>query len=143
MDRYNAYYNSFFALNEIIDPKKLFDSPVFYPPSIVVSGRIYHTIASMPKHIRESLRMKPNELIWEVDMCSAQPSIVFLEWLSFAKKNNQISMGGEYALCLKLLLKGGIYRYIQDNSTYFKELKYKKLKMNVLSTINAKNKRTE
>lgn len=29
MDRYSAYYNSFYEPNEINDPKALFDSPVF------------------------------------------------------------------------------------------------------------------
>ena len=143
LDRYNAYYRSFVDLNEVTDPKLLFNNPIFYTPSIAASGRIYHTIASMPKYIRESMRAKPNELIWEVDMCSAQPSIVFLEWLSFAKKNLQISINDEYMLCLKLLLEGGIYKYIQDNSTYFKELKYDKLKKNILSALNAENKPTE
>ena len=143
LDRYNAYYRSFVDLNEVTDPKLLFNNPIFYTPSIAASGRIYHTIASMPKYIRESMRAKPNELIWEVDMCSAQPSIVFLEWLSFAKKNLQISINDEYMLCLKLLLEGGIYKYIQDNSTYFKELKYDKLKKNILSALYAENKPTE
>jgi len=143
MDRYNAYYNSFYALNKISNPKALFDSPVFYPPSIVASGRIYHTIASMPKYIRESMRVKPNELIWEVDMCSAQPSIIFLEWLSFTKKSHQPTTDDEYTLCLKLLLEGRIYRYIQENSTYFKEMKYNDLKKNILSALNAENKPTE
>jgi hypothetical protein len=142
-DRYNAYYNSFFALNKITDSKVLFNSPIFYNPSIVSSGRIYHTIASMPKLIRECLRTKSNELIWEVDMCSAQPSIIFLEWLKNVKKNNNSNIRDEYNLCFKLLLDGNIYKYIQDNSTFFEGLKYKKLKVSILSAFNAEDMPTE
>ena len=140
MDRYSAYYNSFYELNEINDPKALFDSPVFYPPSIARSGRIYHTIASMPRYIRESIRVIPNELIWEVDMSSAQPSIIFLEWLNYVKKNQLKGVEDEYNLCLRLVLEGGIYRYIQENSSYYKGLSYEKLKKDILSALNDKNK---
>ena len=143
MDRYNSYYNSFYALNKINDPKVLFDTPVFYPPSIAASGRIYHTVASIPKYIRESMRVKPNELIWEVDMCSAQPSIIFLEWLSYVKKNQIKGVEEEYNLCLKLLLEGGIYNYIQENSSFYKGLLYGELKVSILSALNAENKPTE
>ena len=143
VDRYDAYYNSLYALNEITDPEVLFNYSLNYRPSVVKSGRIYHTIASMPKLIRECLRTKSNELIWEVDMTSAQPSIIFLEWLNYAKKNYKNSIKSEYDLCLKLLLSGGIYAYIQDNSEYFKDLSYKKLKQSILAAINAKNKPTK
>ena len=143
VDRYDAYYSSFYALNEITDPEVLFNYSLNYRPSVVKSGRIYHTIASMPKLIRECLRTKSNELIWEVDMTSAQPSIIFLEWLNYAKKNYKNSIKSEYDLCLKLLLSGGIYAYIQDNSEYFKDLSYKKLKQSILAAINAKNKPTK
>lgn len=143
VDRYNAFYNSFYALNEITDPKVLFDSSINYNPTIAKSGRIYHVIASMPKLIRESIRTKSNELIWEVDMSSAQPSIIFLEWLKYAQKNNNKYTDNEYDLCLKLLLNGGIYAYIQDNSEFFKGLSYEKLKKSILSAINAENKPTQ
>lgn len=143
VDRYNAFYNSFYALNEITDPKVLFDSSINYNPTIAKSGRIYHVIASMPKLIRESIRTKSNELIWEVDMSSAQPSIIFLEWLKHAQKNNNKYTDNEYDLCLKLLLNGGIYAYIQDNSEFFKGLSYEKLKKSILSAINAENKPTQ
>ena len=64
----------------------------------------------MPKLIRESLRTKSNELIWEVDMCSAQPSIIFLEWLKYANKNDLKNIEKEKTLCLKLLIRR---RYLQ------------------------------
>ena len=143
IDRYDAFYNSFYALNEIIDPKILFDSSINYNPTIAKSGRIYHVIASMPKLIRESIRTKSNELIWEVDMSSAQPSIIFLEWLKYTQKNNSKHIDKEYQLCLKLLLSGVIYAYIQENSEFFKSLSYEKLKKNILSAINAENKPTQ
>ena len=116
VDRYDAFYNSFYALNEITDPKYYSIPPLIIHPTIAKSGRIYHVIASMPKLIRESIRTKSNELIWEVDMSSAQPSIIFLEWLKYAQKNNSKHIDKEYQLCLKLLLSGGIYAYIQENS---------------------------
>ena len=143
VDRYNAYYNSFYALNDITDPEILFNSSINYRPSIAKSGRIYHTIAYMPKLIRQSLRTKSNELIWEVDMTSAQPSIIFLEWLKWAKKNYTKNFKDEYELCLKLLLEGSIYKHIESNSEYFKGLEYKKLKQNVLAVINAEDKPTK
>ena len=143
VDRYDAFYNSFYALNEITDPKVLFDSSINYNPTIAKSGRIYHVIASMPKLIRESIRTKSNELIWEVDMRSAQPSIIFLEWLKYTQKNKSKHIDKEYQLCLKLLLSGGIYAYIQENSEFFKGLSYEKLKKSILSAINAENKPTQ
>lgn len=142
IDKYDAFYNSFYALNEITDPKILFDSSINYAPTIAKSGRIYHVIASMPKLIRESIRTKSNELIWEVDMSSAQPSIIFLEWLKWAKNNYSNKFKDEYELCLKLLLDGGIYKYIESNSEYFNDLSYEKLKKSILSAINAENKPT-
>ena len=143
VDRYDAFYSSFYALNEITDPKVLFDSSINYTPTIAKSGRIYHVIASMPKLIRESIRTKSNELIWEVDMSSAQPSIIFLEWLKYTQKNKSKHIDKEYQLCLKLLLSGGIYAYIQENSEFFKSLSYEKLKKSILSAINAENKPTQ
>lgn len=97
----------------------------------------------MPKLIRESIRTKSNELIWEVDMCSAQPSIIFLEWLKYVQTNNIKHVEKEYNHCLKLLLSGGIYAYIQENSKFFNGLSYDKLKKSVLSAINAENKPTQ
>jgi len=143
IDRYAAFYNSFYALNGITDSEVLFNSSINYNPTIAKSGRIYHVIASMPKRIRESIRTKSNELIWEVDMSSAQPSIIFLEWLKYAHKNNSKHIEKEYQLCLKLLLSGGIYAYVKENSEFFKGLGYEKLKKSILSAINAENKPTK
>ena len=143
IDRYDAFYSSFYALNEITDPKVLFDSSINYTPTVAKSGRIYHVIASMPKLIRESIRTKSNELIWEVDMSSSQPSIIFLEWLKYTQKNKSKHTDKEYQLCLKLLLSGDIYTYVQENSEFFKGLSYEKLKKSILTAINAENKPTQ
>jgi hypothetical protein len=86
----------------------------------------------MPRYIRESIRVIPNELIWEVDMSSAQPSIIFLEWLNYVRMNQLEGLEDEYNLCLKLVLEGGIYKYIQENSSYYKGLSYEKLKKDIL-----------
>ena len=97
----------------------------------------------MPRYIRESIRVIPNELIWEVDMSSAQPSIIFLEWLNYVRMNQLKGLEDEYNLCLRLVLEGGIYKYIQENSSYYKGLSYEKLKKDILSALNAENKPTK
>ena len=76
----------FMHLTRLQTQKYYSNSSINYTPTIAKSGRIYHVIASMPKLIRESIRTKSNELIWEVDMSSAQPSIIFLEWLKIRSK---------------------------------------------------------
>jgi len=68
---------------------------------------------------------------------------IFLEWLNYAKKNYNSSLKSEYDLCLKLLLDGGIYKYIEESSDFFKGLEYKKLKQSILAVINAENKPTK
>ena len=142
--RYEDYYNGFESLNETDDPKKLLEIYVNYIPSIAPSGRVYHTFASMPRQVRKCLRTKSNELIWEVDMSSAQPSIIFLEWLKYAKSNWNDKFKNEYDLCLKLLLSGGIYKYIENNSKYFGQIQdYTQLKKEILTVINAENKPTK
>lgn len=141
--RYKEYYRGFKSLNSIDDPMQVLNLYVNYIPSIANTGRVYHTFASMPRQVRKCLRTKNNELIWEVDMSSAQPSIIFLEWLKYAQKNNSKHIEKEYQLCLKLLLSGSIYAYIQENSELFKGLSYEKLKKSILSAINAENKPTQ
>ncbi|NVJ89708.1 MAG: hypothetical protein HWD82_09770 [Flavobacteriaceae bacterium] len=142
--RYKEYYRGFQSLNNTKDPKKLLELYVNYIPSIAKSGRVSHTFASMPKQVRKCLRTKSNELIWEVDMSSAQPSIIFLEWLKYAKSNWNEKFKNEYDLCLKLLLSGSIYKYVQENSEYFNEIgDYARLKKEILTVINAENKPTK
>ena len=141
--RYTEYYRGFKSLNSIDDPLQVLRLYVNYIPSIANTGRVYHTFASMPRQVRKCLKTKSNELIWEIDMSSAQPSIIFLEWLKWTKNNYSNKFKDEYKLCLKLLLDGGIYKYIESNSEYFNGLSYEKLKKSTLSAINAENKPTQ
>jgi integrase len=89
--RYAEYYRGFKSLNSIDDPLQVLRLYVNYKPSIAKTGRVYHTFASMPRQVRKCLRTKSNELIWEVDMSSAQPSIIFLEWLKWSDFNDDLS----------------------------------------------------
>ncbi|MDG1774727.1 MAG: hypothetical protein P8H18_03875, partial [Flavobacteriaceae bacterium] len=135
--RYDVFYTSFKALNDITDPKRILESSVNYTPTIADSGRVYHLGASIPKYIRESMRTKNNELIWEIDMSSAQPSIFFLEWLKYAKNYPKDNLKSEMELCLRLVLNGEIYSYISNNSDVYRIMKYKDLKKSVLTIFNA------
>ena len=77
-------------------------------------------------------------------MSSAQPSIIFLEWLKYAKSNWDEKFKDEYDLCLKLLLSGSIYKYVQEKSQYFNCIEdYNRLKKEILTVINAENKPTK
>ena len=78
------------------------------------------------------------ELIYEVDMASAQPSILILEWLKHLTKNNS-KISTEANKCLNLVINGGIYEYIKTNSKYYEGLEYKELKKAVLTTLNRKD----
>ena len=115
---------------------------IFYSPTIASSGRIYHMVTSIPRKIRAGLRTKKMELIYEVDMASAQPSILILEWLKYLTKNNY-GISAEAQNCLNLVINGGIYEYIKTNSKYYGELEYSKLKKAVLTTLNRKDYKSE
>ena len=82
------------------------------------------------------MRANENDLIWEIDMSAAQPSVLLLEWL---KTSNSKGYGStiekEFNLCKKLIINGDIYKYISDNSEYFKRLKYSELKKETLSAL--------
>lgn len=111
---------------------------IFYSPKISKSGRVYHMVTSIPRKIRAGLRTKKMELIYEVDMASAQPSILILEWLKYLTKNNS-KISTEENKCLNLVINGGIYEYIKKNSKYYEGLDYTELKMAVLTTLNRKD----
>lgn len=115
---------------------------IFYSPTIASSGRIYHMVTSIPRKIRAGLRTKKMELIYEVDMASAQPSILILEWLKYLTKNNY-GTSAEAKKCLNLVINGGIYEYIKANSKYYGGLEYTKLKKAVLTTLNRKDYKSE
>lgn len=143
-NRYSAYFDSFKELNNHSDPLEVFKLPVFFKPKRAESGRIYHLGASVPKYIREGFITKKKEIIYEVDMASAQPSILFLEWMRSLRSKGALKPceNAEYELCRGLFLEGGIYAYIRDNSNYYSQFKseekYGELKEQILKSLNGK-----
>jgi len=132
--RYKTFYEEFKFLNETTSSFELFKSKAYQTPTIAKSGRIYHTAASIPRHIRKSMRVAGGHYIWEVDMSAAQPTLLMLEWLKTSDSDKP-----EYRLCFNLLLEGRIYQYIQENSEYFKALGYANLKKEVLQALYEPN----
>lgn len=72
------------------------------------------------------MRAFGGQYLWEVDMSAAQPTLIMLEWLKVANESEEAS------LIRSLILNGKIYSHIQQNTTYFKSMKYGKLKKEVL-----------
>jgi hypothetical protein len=144
-NRYSTYFDSFIELNKHTDPFEVYKLPVFFKPKEAASGRIYHLITSVPKYIRECFITKENEDIYEVDMASAQPSILFLEWMRQLKPKESLSEAeiNEFKLCRELFVSGGIYNYIKENSGYYGRFKskeeYAKLKKEILTSLNGKD----
>ena len=99
-------------------------------------------VTSIPRKIRAGLRTKKLELIYEVDMTSAQPSILILEWLKYLNNNNY-GISAEAKKCLNLVINGGVYEYIKTNSKYYGDLEYTELKKAVLTTLNRKDYKSE
>ena len=140
LNKYDAYFDAFRELNKSIDAIDVCSLPVYFNPIISELGRVYHLATSVPRLIREGFITKTNEEIWEVDMASAQPSILMLEWLKHLNLKNQLTEKekDEAALCLKLVLGGEVYKYIKDNSSYLANLNYAKMKKNILTSLNSK-----
>ena len=137
--RYEEFRKGLLDLNNLSPGKNNLSLSVFYRPVISNAGRVYHMATSIPKKIRAGLRTKKMELIYEVDMASAQPSILILEWLKHLKENNLINGNKEAEKCLKLLIEGGIYNYVKDNSVHFGDLEYSDLKKAILTVLNSKD----
>ena len=140
MFRYDEFANALQRFNETTSLKHIYSDNIFYRPRRVPSGRVYHMVSSIPRLIRHCLRTKNNELLFEIDMASAQPSILILEYLKHLKlkpQSNNKEEENEAKKCLKALLQGKIYKYVQDNSNHYKELPYKDLKKSILTTLNA------
>ena len=143
--RYHSFYSSFSDLNNQTDVIEVYKMPVFYKPKRVKSGRVYHVSASIPRYIRECFLTKEKEAIYEVDMASAQPSILFLEWMRHIDSKECPSSAeiSEYKLCRQLFVSGGIYNYIKVNSGYYGQFKskeeYAKLKKKILTSLNGKD----
>jgi hypothetical protein len=140
LNKYDAYFDAFRELNKSIDAIDVCSLPVYFNPIISELGRVYHLATSVPRLIREGFLTKTNEEIWEIDMASAQPSILMLEWLKHLNLKNQLTEKekDEAALCLKLVLGGEVYKYIKDNSSYLANLNYAKMKKNILTSLNSK-----
>jgi len=140
LERYFVYYSNLQRLVDIDNLVDLNSLQVCYSPKIVDSGRVYYPMVNVPRLVREYLITKDDRPLYEVDMTSAQPSILFLEYLN-SKMNYQAEgpqfISGETKLILGLLLTGGIYNYIQTNSSFFGKMKYDALKQAVLTTLNA------
>jgi hypothetical protein len=139
LNKYDAYFVAFRELNKSDKPIDVYKLPVFFSPTINSLGRVYHLAASVPRLIRQCLT-KDMEAIWEVDMASAQPSILMLEWIKAKRKNTSLSESErtEINLCLELISNGKIYKHIVENSKQLKEMEYAKMKKSILTTLNSK-----
>jgi len=138
--RYKTFYDEFKSLNGITSPLEVFKNKIYQTPTIAKSGRIYHTVSSIPRYIRKSMRAYGGHYLWEVDMRAAQPTLLMLEWLKTILKDNSLNaLGSEFILCKNLILTGGIYDYIKNNSTYFSTKQYQNLKKEVLQAFYEPN----
>lgn len=140
LNKYDAYFVAFRELNKSDKPIDVYKLPVFFIPTINSLGRVYHLAASVPRLIRQCFITKDMEAIWEVDMASAQPSILMLEWIKAKRKNTSLSESErtEINLCLELISNGKIYKHIVENSKQLKEMEYAKMKKSILTTLNSK-----
>jgi len=136
MNRYSEFGEILNQLSEETEANQLNKMSLYFSPKMSSYGRLYHFICSVPSRVRELIRTKENELIYEVDMSSAQLTILILEWIKSGHHNKAKSK--EVELITKLLIKGGIYDYIQSESKHFGDMSYKNLKVSILKIINAK-----
>lgn len=136
LDRYTEFGKILKSIDKETDAEQLFKMNLFFSPSRSEYGRLYHFICSVPSRIRELMRTKENELIYEVDMSSAQLTILILEWIKSGKHNK--AKPKEVDHLTQLLLNGNIYNYIQTESSHFRDMSYKDLKTSILKIINAR-----
>ena len=137
--RYEETSEALEKLNDYKSIEDFYNDNIAFTPTIAESGRIYHFVSSIPRTIRQCLRTKKDELIYEVDMASAQPSLLILEWIKSLYSTNIKEGQEESKMLLKLIYEGNIYQYISDNSSYFKSLEYSALKKKILSTLYGKD----
>lgn len=140
IQRYDVYFNSIYQFDKNTKAEYVFNTPIAFEPSISRHGRLYHPGASIPKFIRRLLSTDKDEPLYEIDMSSAQLSLLMLHWLSIHLYVGEESKDfqEEYDLCKSLVLSGGIYQYINDHSIYCNKKNYSDLKLEILSTLNAK-----
>lgn len=139
IDRYIAYFNSLFNLNDSSSAKEVFKSNVSFEPRLTQYGRVYHLGASIPRLIRRILITNDNKPLWEVDMSSAQFSLLIMWWANLHNYVGEESkqFQEEYYRNLELVANGGIYKYISSNSEPFRKLRYDDMKQKILSVLNA------
>ena len=138
LNKYEAYFKAFRTLNDTNNLNDLYELPIFFQPRINQFGRVYHIGASMPRLIRKICVTKSDELIYEVDMASAQPSLLILEWI-----RSLASMSEEANKCLELVANGKVYKYLVENSEVLKDMEYDKMKKEILTTFNGEYKPTK
>lgn len=138
--RYELFRRGLLNLNSNTDPEQLFYENAFYKPSISDYGRVYHFVASIPRKVRKGLRTKKGELLYEVDMSSAQPSLLTLEWLKHLKVQVDVSdiIIREANLLYSKFINGEIYEYVMNSSSYFGSKHRAEVKEELLKTLNAK-----
>ena len=136
INRYSEFAKILSQINEETEANQLNKMSLYFSPKMSSYGRLYHFICSVPSRVRELIRTKENELIYEVDMSSAQLTILILEWIKSGHHNKAKSK--EVELINELLIKGGMYDYIQSESKHFGDMSYKNLKVSILKIINAK-----
>lgn len=134
--RYYEFAECLNLINKGVSPEELLKFGLYFSPKKSVYGRLYHFICSVPSDIRQLIRTKKNELIYEVDMASAQLTILILEWIKSG--DHRKAHKNEIEMILDLLARGEIYNYIQNESFNFDLMDYKKLKVEILKIINAK-----
>lgn len=139
VDRYIAYFNSLFSLNDSSSAKEVFKSNVSFEPRLTQYGRVYHLGASIPRLIRRILITNDDKPLWEVDMSSAQFSLLIMWWANLhnyiGEESKQLQK--EYYRNLELVGNGGVYKYISSNSEPFRQLRYDDMKQKILSVLNA------
>jgi hypothetical protein len=136
--RYKVYYDDLRKLEHTKTVKDCFSFQMNYRPSIAKSGRVYYTVASIPKTLRQLIVTKQDDDIYEVDMTSAQLSILFLDYLDNNWDGGDLkSLNKESRLMLTLLVEGNIYQYVQDNSRVYGNYERDDVKEIILITLNA------
>lgn len=144
VSKYEAYFKSFRLLNETTNPKDLMNLTVYFSPTINKLGRVYHIGASIPRLVRECFVTKNKEPIWEIDMASAQPTILILEWLNTLKEKQRLTSEEkeEYQKYYDLIIRGELYAYVKEYSRNLKNLEYGKMKKAILTTLNSEHNKT-
>ena len=136
--RHITYFDDLYSLNVSSSAKEVFKASISFRPTIKY-GRVYHLGASIPRLIRRILITNDNKPLWEVDMSSAQFSLLIMWWANLHNYVGEESkqFQEEYYRNLELVSNGGVYKYISSNSDPFRQLRYDDMKQKILSVLNA------